>query len=65
MQYASSPTFLVIDSTGSRRKLGRYPDITHSRQCQYPVPDWDLAYALTKEPYDHTQIFRFGGGTRF
>jgi outer membrane protein insertion porin family len=26
---------------------------------------FDLAYALTKEPYDHTQIFRFGGGTRF
>jgi outer membrane protein insertion porin family len=26
---------------------------------------FDFAYALTKEPYDHTQIFRFGGGTRF
>ena len=26
---------------------------------------FDLAYALTKEPFDHTQIFRFGGGTRF
>ena len=25
-----------------------YPDITHSRQCQYPVPDWDLAFALTE-----------------
>jgi hypothetical protein len=24
-----------------------YPDITHSRTCQYPVPDWDLAFALT------------------
>src|SRR5262249_8979540 len=24
-----------------------YPDITHSRHCQYPVPDWDLAFALT------------------
>lgn len=23
-----------------------YPDITHSRHCQYPVPDWDLAFAL-------------------
>src|SRR5262249_35260469 len=21
-------------------------DITHSRHCQYPVPDWDLAFAL-------------------
>jgi outer membrane protein insertion porin family len=26
---------------------------------------FDLAYALTKEPWDHTQIFQFGGGTRF
>jgi outer membrane protein insertion porin family len=26
---------------------------------------FDLAYALTKEPYDHTQVFRFGGGTKF
>jgi hypothetical protein len=25
-----------------------YPDITHSVGCQYPVPDWDLAYALTE-----------------
>ena len=25
-----------------------YPDITHSLQCQYPVPDWDLAFALTE-----------------
>jgi hypothetical protein len=29
-----------------------YPDITHTRHCQYPVPDWDLAYAITlgREP---------------
>ena len=25
-----------------------YPDITHSVDCQYPVPDWDIAYALTE-----------------
>jgi Glycosyl hydrolase family 67 N-terminus len=25
-----------------------YPDITHSLQCQFPVPDWDTAYALTE-----------------
>lgn len=25
-----------------------YPDITHSTSCQYPVPDWDVAYALTE-----------------
>jgi outer membrane protein insertion porin family len=26
---------------------------------------FDLAYALTREPYDHAQLFRFGGGTKF
>jgi hypothetical protein len=25
-----------------------YPDITHSRSAQFPVPDWDLAFALTE-----------------
>ncbi len=25
-----------------------YPDITHSVDCQYPVPDWDIAFALTE-----------------
>lgn len=25
-----------------------YPDITHSTSCQYPVPNWDVAYALTQ-----------------
>src|SRR5262249_44258671 len=25
-----------------------YPDVTHSRHCQYPVPDWDVAFALTE-----------------
>jgi hypothetical protein len=24
------------------------PDITHSVQCQLPVPDWDVAYAVTE-----------------
>ncbi|OHB79121.1 MAG: hypothetical protein A2W31_11720 [Planctomycetes bacterium RBG_16_64_10] len=27
--------------------LRRYPDITHNVACQYPVRDWDLAFALT------------------
>ncbi len=28
-------------------KIRNYPDITHNVDCQYPVPDWDLAFALT------------------
>lgn len=27
--------------------IRRYPDITHSLSSQYPVPQWDLAYAMT------------------
>jgi hypothetical protein len=47
-----------------RYKLRRYPDITHSRHCQYFVPDWDLAYMITEarevynpRPLDETDIF--------
>jgi len=45
--------------------IRHYPDITHSRQCQYPVPNWDAAYALTEarecinpRPQDEAAIFR-------
>ena len=27
--------------------IRRYPDITHNVACQYPVRNWDLAFALT------------------
>ncbi len=27
--------------------IRRYPDITHSLSAQYPIPHWDLAYAIT------------------
>lgn len=42
-----------------------YPDITHNLGCQHPVPDWDLAFAITQEresinprPLDQASIFR-------
>jgi hypothetical protein len=51
--------------TPSRYPIRDYPDITHSRHCQYPVPNWDLAYALTEgreainpRPTQMTNIFR-------
>ena len=28
--------------------IRNYPDITHNFSCQYPVPDWDVSYALTE-----------------
>ena len=44
--------------------IRRYPDITHSVRCEYPVPDWDVAYALTEarevinpRPVDEAKIF--------
>ena len=30
-----------------RYKLRLYPDLTHNKICQYQVPNWDQAYALT------------------
>jgi hypothetical protein len=48
----------------SRYPIRDYPDITHSLRCQYPVPDWDVAYALTEgretinpRPKDESAIF--------
>lgn len=45
--------------------IRQYPDITHNRQCQFPVPDWDTAFAITEarecinpRPEDETVIFR-------
>jgi hypothetical protein len=31
-----------------RYPLRLYPDITHTLECQFPVPDWDVALALTE-----------------
>jgi hypothetical protein len=49
----------------ARYPIRGYPDITHSLNCQHPVPNWDLAFALTQErevinprPLDQAAIFR-------
>jgi hypothetical protein len=48
----------------ARYPIRHYPDITHSRTCQYPVPDWDTAFAMTEareainpRPRGEAQIF--------
>jgi hypothetical protein len=45
--------------------IRNYPDITHTLSCQYPVPDWDVSYALTEgrepvnpRPLGQAVIFR-------
>jgi len=46
------PIAEVRKRTPKRYKLRRYPDISHCLGCQYPVPQWDSAFALTlgREP---------------
>jgi hypothetical protein len=48
-----------------RYPIRHYPDITHSWRCEYPVPDWDSAYAATEgrepinpRPLGQAAIFR-------
>jgi len=48
-----------------RYRIRRYPDITHSLRCEYPVPEWDRALAFTEarevinpRPLDEATIFR-------
>jgi hypothetical protein len=49
----------------SRYPIRHYPDITHNIQCQFPVPDWDPAWAVTEgresinpRPVEEARIFR-------
>ncbi len=39
--------------------LRHYPDITHTVRCQYPVPWWDPAFAVTlgREPINPQPVF--------
>jgi hypothetical protein len=59
--------------TPKRFPIRFYPDITHSKQSEFPVPDWDLAYSTTEarevinpRPVDESAIFhryqRFADG---
>ena len=48
-----------------RYPIRNYPDITHNIQCQFPVADWDPAWALTEgresinpRPVEEAGIFR-------
>jgi hypothetical protein len=49
----------------ARYPIRNYPDITHSRQCQFPMPNWDPAFSVTEaretinpRPLDMARIFR-------
>jgi len=44
----SPPMQGVRNRLAERYGFRDYPDITHQCRCQYQVPDWDQAYALTE-----------------
>jgi hypothetical protein len=53
------------ERTPAKYPIRFYPDITHSLRSQYPVPDWDVAFAQTLQrepinprPADQATIFR-------
>lgn len=59
------PLPLLRKRIPAKYPIRRYPDITHSMRAQYPVPQWDLAHALTSarepinpRPLDQTAIYR-------
>jgi hypothetical protein len=61
--YGSLEEFRAL--TPKRFPIRFYPDITHSTHSEFPVPDWDLAYATTEareiinpRPVDETAIFQ-------
>jgi hypothetical protein len=50
----------------ARYPIRGYPDITHSTNCQHPVPDWDAAFAVTQgrevinpRPLGQAAIYRY------
>ncbi|MCL5280085.1 MAG: hypothetical protein M1376_09280 [Planctomycetes bacterium] len=44
---SSPPIPQTRQRLATKYKLRHYPDITHTVRCQYPVPWWDPAFALT------------------
>jgi len=62
---SSPPVDLERQLLPGKYKHRLYGDITHTVRCQYPVENWDQAYALTlgreapnPQPYYYARIFR-------
>lgn len=45
--WIKTPIKEIRERVGPDVPIRRYPDITHSLSSQYPIPNWDLAYAIT------------------
>ncbi|GAB1452170.1 hypothetical protein MASR2M47_22260 [Draconibacterium sp.] len=44
---SSPPLVIEREHLPKKYKIRSYPDLTHTVRCQYPVPRWDQAFALT------------------
>ena len=62
---SSPPLDLEREKLPKKYKHRFYPDITHTVRCQYPVENWDQAFALTlgrepcnPQPHGYAKIFR-------
>lgn len=56
----------VREAIPKRYPIRGYPDITHSTNCQHPVPEWDVAYGITEarevinpRPLSQAEIYRY------
>jgi hypothetical protein len=63
---AGPPVPATRQRLGKQYGLRLYPDLTHNVRCQFEVPDWDQAYALTlgreavnPRPAEYAAIFRW------
>lgn len=45
--WIKTPIQKIREMVNPNIPIRRYPDITHSLSSQYPIPKWDLAYAIT------------------
>jgi len=50
----------------ARYPIRGYPDITHSINCQHPVPEWDVAFGITEarevinpRPMSQAEIYKY------
>ncbi|TLV01555.1 hypothetical protein FEN17_13660 [Dyadobacter luticola] len=68
------PVYKIRELLKPNIPIRHYPDITHNYSSQYPVPHWDLAYAMTlgresinPRPFDekaiHNALDQFGIGS--
>ncbi|MCM4167184.1 hypothetical protein DHD08_05750 [Arenibacter sp. H213] len=72
--WIKTPIKEIADRINPGIPIRRYPDITHNLSSQYPIPHWDLAYAITlgresinPRPQDqkliHNAFDQFGQGS--